>query len=219
MVRGVLEFGCYGNLFGHGPHEPNQLPGNGHHDLIGVLPTCHEASIALTKPELGLPTDVLEGFGWGCQAQLSMATDLSRIAVRPGAFDQSPAGMGVTGCGDRTLAASLAGGILRGDPPQEFHQCSVIVEAGEVTDLSDCRDGHDKRHATQGLEGLDHWVKAPGLNLLLKFLFQTLQAVGVFGHRSDIFLKDDVCTRRRWLWVSSPAYATEVSLPLGSHDV
>src|SRR5262245_50124943 len=124
-----------------------------------------------------------------------MATDYSRIAVRPGAFHQRPSGMGVTSLGDRTLAASLTGGIFRGDQTQEFHQFSRIVEAGEVTNLNDCRDGHDKLHATQGLEGLDHWVKAPGLNLLLKFLVQTLETFGVFGHRTDIFLKDDLLSR------------------------
>jgi hypothetical protein len=186
---------CDRNPFGHGPHEPYPLPSNGHHDLIGVLPPGHESSEALTKPELGLPADVLDGFGLGFQSQLEMATDFRRIAVRPGAFDQRPAGMGVTGFGDRPLSASLAGGILRGDQPQEFHQFSGVVEAGKVTDLSDRRDGHDKLHATQGLEGLDHRAEAPGLNLFLKFLFQALQAFDVVGDRADLCLKDDLLSR------------------------
>jgi hypothetical protein len=72
---------------------------------------------------------------------------------------------------------------------------SGVVEAGEVTDLSDHRDGHDKRHATQGLEGLAHRAEAPGLNLFLTCLFQALQAFDVVGDRADLCLKDELLSR------------------------
>jgi hypothetical protein len=160
-----------------------------------MLPPGHEAAVSFAKPELSLPADILDGFGWGFQSQLEMATDLSWIAVRPGAFHQRPAGMGVPGFGDGTLSASRTRGIFRGDQAQEFHQFSRMVKAREVTERSDCRDGHDTLHATQGLEGRDHRAEAPGLDLLVEFLFQALETFGVFVDRSDICLKDDLLSR------------------------
>ena len=50
-------------------------------------------------------------------------------------------------------------------------------------------------HATQGLERVDHRVEAPGFDLVLEFLFETLEAFGVFVDRSDIFLEDDLLRR------------------------
>ena len=50
-------------------------------------------------------------------------------------------------------------------------------------------------YATQGLKGLDHRVQTPGFDVLVEFLFETLEAFGVFVHRSDIFLKDDLLRR------------------------
>jgi hypothetical protein len=70
MVLGRLDLRCCRNLCGHGPHEPHQLPGNGHHDLIGMFPPCHESAVAFAQPELGLSADILDGFGLGFQSQL-----------------------------------------------------------------------------------------------------------------------------------------------------
>jgi hypothetical protein len=103
--------------------------------------------------------------------------------------------MGVTSLGARPLAAALAGGRCRGEQPQAWHQVSRLVEAGEVTTLSAGRDGHDQRHATQGLEGLDPGMKAPGVHLRLKCLCHTLEAFGVCGHRAAICLKGDGLSR------------------------
>ena len=79
---------------------------------LACLPRAHQLSVAFTQPHLGLPTDVLDGFGLLFQSQLEVATDLGRIAVGPGAFDQGATGMGIAGFGDRTLPASLATGIF-----------------------------------------------------------------------------------------------------------
>ena len=38
-------------------------------------------------------------------------------------------------------------------------------------------------------------MQTPGVHVLLQFLFETLEAFGVFVHRSDVFLKDDVLSR------------------------
>jgi hypothetical protein len=72
MVLGLLDLQCYGNLSGNGPHEPHQLMGNGHHDLIGMFPSCYEAAVSFAKPKLSLLADILDGVGWGFQSQLEM---------------------------------------------------------------------------------------------------------------------------------------------------
>jgi hypothetical protein len=162
---------------------------------MGMLPPGHEAAVSLATPELSLPAALLDGFGWGVQSPLEMAPAFRGIAVRPGAFPQRPAGMGVPGCGDGTLSASRTGGRCRGDQTQELHQFSRLVNAREVTERSDGRDGHDTRHATQGLEGLDHRAEAPGLDRLVECLCQALETCGVFGDRADLGLTDHLLSR------------------------
>ncbi len=67
-----------------------------------------------------------------------------------------------------------------------------MIETAEVANFGHHRDGHGELHATQSLKGLDHRVQAPRLHVVLECLVETLEAFGVFGHGSDIFLKDDV---------------------------
>jgi hypothetical protein len=55
--------GDHGDLFGNGPHKGHQFPGDGHHDLIGVFPSCAQLSVALAEPYWCLPADILDGFG------------------------------------------------------------------------------------------------------------------------------------------------------------
>ena len=106
------------NLCRHGPQASYQLTGNGPGDHMGVLPSCPEASGALTPPALGFPTDVLDDLREFFPSQLQVSTDFCGRARGPGAFDQSLAGMGVTGCGHRPLPASLALGYSEGIRPR-----------------------------------------------------------------------------------------------------
>ena len=133
----------------------------------------------------------------GCvfESQLQMSTDLGGIAVGPGAFDQGASGMGVAGFGNRSLSALLTGGIFRGDQAQEFHQFSWGIKTGQVANFGHHGDGHGELHPTQGLQGLDHRMQTPGFDVLLEFLFETLEAFGVFSDGTDIFLKDDLLRR------------------------
>jgi hypothetical protein len=124
-----------------------------------------------------------------------MSADLGGIAVRPGACHQSPSGLGVTGCGTRTLRAPLTRGRLGRDSDHAFHECSGGIEPGEVAHCSHHRDGHSALHTAQGLQGVDHRVQTPRFHVLVACLFETLEACGVFVDGSDIFLKDDVL---RW---------------------
>ena len=45
------------------------------------------------------------------------------------------------------------------------------------------------------MQGLDHRLKPPGLNLFVELLFETLQTFGVLVHLPDIFLEDDLLGR------------------------
>ena len=104
-------------------------------------------------------------------------------------------GMAIPGFGRGTLAASLARGVFRGHEAQKFHALSGGIEARQVPDFGHGGYGHRALDAAQGLEGFDHWMEAPGFDLLLEFLVKTLEAFRVFVHGTDIFLKDDVLCR------------------------
>jgi hypothetical protein len=104
---------CHRNLLGHGSPKAYPCVSHGHGDHVGVLALCHESSGALTPPARGLPADSLDVLGGG-PSQLPMAADLGGITGGPGAFHQSPSGMGGPGFGNRPLQAPLAGGIFGG---------------------------------------------------------------------------------------------------------
>jgi hypothetical protein len=62
-------------------------------------------------------------------------------------------------------------------------------------DLPLCRPSghrHGALHAAQGLEGVDHWGKPPGLPLRVTFLFQTCKPFGGFGDGADVFLEHEL---------------------------
>jgi len=106
VVCGTLQ--GHRHLLGNGPHKADEFPGDGHSDNVGVFAFGHQALGAFTQPDWCLPTDVLNKFGLVFEAQLSLAADLRGIAVRPGAFDEHTAGMGVAGLRNAPLLAPLA---------------------------------------------------------------------------------------------------------------
>jgi hypothetical protein len=192
MAISQSPLGCDGNLFGNGPHEPNQFSGNGHDHLIGMFASGNESPVTFTEPHLGLPTDILDRFGELFQSQLQMATHLGRIAVGPGPFNESATRMGIARFGNGPLATPCTGGILRGNQPQEFHDLSGIIEARQVSKFGHRGDRDSELHTAEGLKGLDHRVQAPRFDLLLEFVFETLEALGVVVDRTDIFLEDNL---------------------------
>jgi len=180
------------DLLGNGPHKRDQLTGNRAHDLIRVFTPCAELSVPCAQADLCLPTRVLDRLGELFQAELQVPTHVGRVAIRPGAFDQSPTGMGIPRLGDASLASALATAIFRRRQAQILHELSGILEAGQVAEFSDGGDSHRQRHATEGLERIYHRAEPPGDDLLLEFLRKTLEPFGVFSDRPDIFLEDDV---------------------------
>jgi hypothetical protein len=130
------------NRFGNGPQKAHQLTGHSHHPLVCMFTSGHEASVAFTKPDLSFPGDVLEAFRWFFEPHLQVSTDLSRIARRPGAFDQHPTGMGVTSFRDGALPAPLGPRVGRGTQAQELHEFLGDIDAREVAECGHHGDRH-----------------------------------------------------------------------------
>jgi len=105
--------------------------------------------------------------------------------------------MGLPSLGERALLASLPGGICRRDQAQAFHPCSRGITTGEVASCGDHGDGHRALHPTESLQGFDHRVQTPGLDVLVAFLGETLEAFRVCSDRPDICLEHDVLRRGR----------------------
>jgi hypothetical protein len=103
--------------------------------------------------------------------------------------------MGIPGLGDGALAATLTTGISRGRQSQVTYELSGIINASQITQLRYDGDGHGELYTTQSLKRLDHRLKTPGFDVVLAFLFETLQAFGVFIHRPNILLKDNLLSR------------------------
>jgi hypothetical protein len=186
-----MGLGGHGDLVGHRPHAPHPLTGHGHDDLVGMFPACQQASVACTPSYLGFPADVLDGFGLWFQAELEMSADVGGIAGSPGTFHARATRMRVAGCGDRTLPASRARGIFRGDQPQALHELAGMIDARQVAECRDRGDGHRQLAPTQGLEGLDDGWSTPRFDLFVACLFQPLESLAVVGDRSDVCLEDD----------------------------
>ena len=82
----LLALRCDGNLLGHGPQESTHLTGHRHHNLMGLLASRDEASVACAQAHLGFPANVLDDFRLLFESQLQVSTDVGGVAVRPGAF-------------------------------------------------------------------------------------------------------------------------------------
>ena len=108
-----------GYLPGNGPHEGDELAGNGGDHDIGVLAAGHEAPEALAQPHLCLPADVSYGLGETLVALLDQRRELGRVTIGPGAFDQGASRPPIAGLGDGALAALLAAGMFRRDETDE----------------------------------------------------------------------------------------------------
>jgi hypothetical protein len=89
---------------------------------------------------------------------------------------------------DATLTAPLACRVFRGRYALVIHELSRGGETGVVPQCGPSGHRHGKRYPTQGLEGVDHWGKPPGLDLVVESLFQTCQPCGMGSDRTDVFL-------------------------------
>jgi hypothetical protein len=81
------------HLTGDGPHKGRHFSCNCHHDLIDVLASGHQASVAFTEADLRFPPDLLNRRGYVFQPQLEVTADLGRVAIGPGTLNEDPACM------------------------------------------------------------------------------------------------------------------------------
>lgn len=134
-----------------------------------------------------------------------MATELRRLAGRPRACHQGPAGRTIAGLGEAALGAPWATGICRGRQAQSTQQLCGVGNAREVSACGDGRDRHGALAPPPSLEGLNDWGEAPSVDPLLECLFQTLEACGGFGDRPPIRLEDELVGGRRTADCREPA--------------
>jgi hypothetical protein len=179
-----------GDRLGHGPHEACQCPGHGHDHLVGGCAAGQQASTACAPPPVRLPPAVLARLGERFPPALPVAPDVGGIPVGPGAFDQDAAGLGVAGCGERTLPAALTTGVCRGDQAQRVQPWSGLRDARPVAACGHDGASDGARHPPSALQGLDHGLPSPGFALLLPCVRQTREACGVLVDRADGFLAD-----------------------------
>src|SRR6266487_6855322 len=99
--------GGQGYELGDGPGEGGHLAGNGHHDLVDMLPAGGQLPIPFAQADLRLPADRLDLGRERLQAQLQMAADLGRIPIGPRPFHQRAPGVAIPRLRDAALAAPL----------------------------------------------------------------------------------------------------------------
>jgi hypothetical protein len=120
-----------------------------------------QSALALRKPDLGLPADVLDTFRLLFEPPLQMPTHLGRIALGPGAFDERAPCVGMPGFRDCPLPAPRTRGICRGNQPQARHELTGVLEACESSEFGHRGHRHGTLHAAQGLESVDHRASGP----------------------------------------------------------
>jgi hypothetical protein len=86
--------------------------------------------------------------------------------------------------------------MLRGNQAHIFQQLPWAFKACQVTHFGHQSDGNSALHPTQGLQGVDHRGQPPGVDVLMQFLFKALEMFAMFAHGTDIFLKNDLVSRR-----------------------
>ena len=183
--------GAQADLLGEGPQEGRPCSGEGHDHLMRMFAACPEVPVALTQADRRRPPEVLAAFREVFPAELPMAAHGGRIAIRPGAFDQGPAGRRVAGVRDAALAPPFPTGVCRRRQAQVTHELAGGSNTGQVAPFGDDGDGHGDLDTPQGLEGLDHRGQTPSVHRLVACLVQTLEAFGVFGTGPHVCLADD----------------------------
>lgn len=187
---------CFdGYLPGNGPHEGDQFPGYRRDGDVGVFAAADESAEALTEPDLGFPSNVLNDLGEPFIAFLDMRRDLGRVSIGPGSLDECAPSPGVSSLCNRPLAAVLSGGVFGGDQPDEGGELAWIVEARDVAEFSDdgYRDG--VLDSAQCLQRLDDRAQAPLGSELGDLVFETLQPFDLLIDGTNELLEGDLLGR------------------------
>jgi hypothetical protein len=103
--------------------------------------------------------------------------------------------MRVARFGHGALAALLAGGIFRRNQAHKLHELPWAFKPCQVPHFGHQGDGHRALHPPQGLESFDYRIQTPGFDMIVQFLFETLETFAVFIDCAAIFLEDDLLHR------------------------
>jgi hypothetical protein len=66
-----------------------------------------------------------------------------------------------------------------------------VIDSGEIAKFRAGGDRHCQRHATEGLERVNHRAEPPSGDRLVEFMVKTLEPVDGLAARPDIFLDDE----------------------------
>jgi hypothetical protein len=180
------------DLLGHGPHTRTQCPRDGDDDVVRVFSAGTPLPRAFTESYLGLPTEILDGLRDLLQTAWEMPPAGGGGARGPGACAPGAAGMAMTSLGEAALTAPGAGGVCRRRQARITHQLSGVGETGEIAAGGHGRHGACQLDAAQGLQGVAHRPKPPGLHLGCACRLSALPPCGVLGHRAAVCWKDDL---------------------------
>ncbi len=161
-----------------------------------MLAARSEPTTAFAQADLRLPADSLNRFRQRVNPRLDVLRDFRRMPICPCRFDQRAPGTTVPRFGDAALSTGRAAGILRGNQPDEGRQLPRRVEAGEVPQFGDDRDGDQPLHAAERLQRLHDGIQAPRRPDLPQFGFESPESVDLFIDRAQRFLEDNLLRGR-----------------------
>ena len=179
------------------PHESCEFPCDCGDGNIGIFSFDDELSIPFAQAQLSLPGDVLDDREQVFLTFLDNAGDFRRISVGPCAFDERSSRMAVSRLGDSAEAPLAAAGVLAWNETQVSHELPGIVEAGEIAHFGDDGDGDGELDTTECLKSFDDRVETPGCGELLQFGLEMSETFGMLRDGSDVFLENDLLSRRR----------------------
>ena len=135
-----------------------------------------------------------------------MPADPGRESVGVRSFNEGSAHMSVARLGDAPPRDALPTGVFRGNQAEIGHQSSRVFEAAQIPDLREGRDRHDRSHAPQGLESLDHRIPPPFGKELQNLIRHPSRPLRAFPNRRDVFLQDDLLGMMRKSDVRQPTH-------------
>src|SRR5210317_700922 len=117
------------------------------------------------------------------------------MLVGPSPFHQYSAGMAVAGFCNTAPPDSFTAGMFRRNQAKICHKFFWILEAGKVSQFSDCDSRTDQRYSPQCLKCLYHGSHSPFLHSQPDLLTQSCYPPSAFMYRFDIFLESNLLGR------------------------
>src|SRR5512134_4061633 len=192
------------DLMPDGPEKRRHFAGDRRDDHRRLLAGSDEPAIPGAEADLSLPGNVTDGLWQSLEPGSQGLADASRIAIRPGRFDQHAPGAPITRERKASTSNGLAGRAFAGDETKESHQLARIVEAAHIADF--CHKGHryDEGDAAHRLIGCNHRPHRPTRHDGEQLLIEAAQAGGGILDRLDGVLEDDLLRRVLELLAGEP---------------